>query len=335
MATMVAKSFRESEKTEPLLTAKQALAGALAGATTSLILHPLDTAKTFRQTDPKRYTGVLKTLRLIAAERGFTSLYCGLLPAMLGTAPSSAVYFSTYELSKRTLGRLNDELDAGIARVSVNMLAAAFGNVTSSALFVPKEVMKQRLQVGLGGSVPEAATILYREAGVRGFYSGYFSTLMRNIPSNALKFMLYEEIKHFILFHSDSADLSTKQHLLAGGLAGLLSSFVTTPMDVMKTKYATGKAANLNIAGLASKILREEGVRGLFVGLRPRLMWSALFASIGLTCYETFKKLLTGDQSRWTVKRITRTPASRKCAFQPQVVPVNAKFCLARKCVIE
>lgn len=78
----------------------------------------------------------------------------------------------------------------------------------------------------------QAATILYREAGVRGFYSGYFSTLMRNIPSNALKFMLYEEIKHFILYHSNSADLSTEQHLLAGGLAGLLSSFVTTPMDV-------------------------------------------------------------------------------------------------------
>lgn len=74
--------------------------------------------------------------------------------------------------------------------------------------------------------------MLYQESGVRGFYVGYLATLMRNVPSTALKFMLYEEIKVLFLSFTQRNDLNTPEHLMAGGLAGLMSSFATTPMDV-------------------------------------------------------------------------------------------------------
>ena len=34
-----------------------------------------------------------------------------------------------------------------------------------------------------------------REKGIRGLYSGYQSTLMRNVPSAVMRFALYEELK--------------------------------------------------------------------------------------------------------------------------------------------
>mmetsp|Transcript_5204 Transcript_5204/g.15558 ORF Transcript_5204/g.15558 Transcript_5204/m.15558 type:complete len:331 (-) Transcript_5204:74-1066(-) len=300
---------------EGMIAAKQALAGALAGATTALMLHPLDTAKTFRQSDPHKYSGVVPTLRMVAASRGFPALYSGLLPAMLGSAPSSAVYFSTYEFSRRRLSKYRRKSNGSfLPRILINMLSAASGNVMSSVLFVPKEVLKQRLQFGLGHSVPEAASILFRESGIRGFYSGYFSTLMRNVPSTALKFMIYEEVKHMFLRFSNKSELSSHEHLAAGALAGLISSFATTPMDVMKTKYATGKGKGLNVFQLLQRTVRDDGIRGLYVGLRPRLIWAALFASIGFASYETFKGLLLGDQSRWIARR-PRRPTFRSTSL--------------------
>lgn len=151
--------MEDDHEVEISVAARQALAGALAGVTSSLILHPLDTAKTYRQSNPSMYVGVLPTLRSVASSRGVTALYSGIIPALFGSAPSSAVYFSTYEFSRRRLNRLKKgRLGLPLPRMAVNMLAAASGNVMSSAIFVPKEVLKQRLQVGMGRSVFEVGT---------------------------------------------------------------------------------------------------------------------------------------------------------------------------------
>ena len=101
--------------------------------------------------------------------RGPLAIYTGLPTAVFGAMPSSALYFGTYESVKtRLLGAAarmfppdgarggigNDVVRRGegeglhpAARAGAHAVAAACGNAASSLLFVPKEYVKQKIQV--------------------------------------------------------------------------------------------------------------------------------------------------------------------------------------------
>jgi hypothetical protein len=72
----------------------------------------------------------------------------------------------------------------------------------SCALFIPVDVVKERLQVqstrnmgySYSGSFNAFRTIL-KEEGARGLYKGYFATLFSYGPFSAIYFGVYEEVR--------------------------------------------------------------------------------------------------------------------------------------------
>jgi len=166
--------------------ARVALAGGIAGGVGTVILYPIDTAKTLRQTDPVKYPKIKDALldlffksaqvnprgpsESIAKGNFFhvSEAYRGVTSATLGAIPSSALYFGAYELAKRRIGQValnwhaRERIREGTAptspyavstaqlpsltRIFVHSLAAASGNAMSSLVFVPKEYIKQQLQ---------------------------------------------------------------------------------------------------------------------------------------------------------------------------------------------
>ena len=139
-----------------------ALAGGLAGGLTNGVLHPLDTAKTLRQrvllpNGSRKYANTAAAFVRILKERGPAGLYGGLAPAVVGAIPSSALYFGTYEAVKRRLKQEASNLGARNAgscpdlerhiQTPIYMASAVCGNAASSLVFVPKEFVKQQLQV--------------------------------------------------------------------------------------------------------------------------------------------------------------------------------------------
>lgn len=292
-----------------------ALAGALAGMFTNTLLHPLDTVKTLRQTDPANYRGVAPALVRVVQLRGPFALYAGIAPALLGSALSSALYFGVYELAKTQLSSLApDAFRDRRQRVPLTALSAACGNVASSVLFVPKEVVKQRMQAGLhSGRFFSAAVAVVRTSGMPGLYRGYKATLLRNIPSTMIRFALYEELKILGVRAKGGQQLKPREFVLAGALAGATSSAFTTPMDVVKTRLATGVIEpGAGIAGALKDIFQRDGVAGLFVGLRPRLIWAALFAAVGFSSYEMCKAWVMGMRTGNLERQIARGSARRQ-----------------------
>lgn len=174
-----------------------ALAGGLAGGLSNAIIYPIDTVKTMMQTDRnlRKFPQVLKKLRTT----GYSRLYAGVTPAVVGSIPSSMLYFGSYEFMKRWLAI---HMPASVShftpiyRPSIHFIAAACGNLVSSIVFVPKEVIKQQLQAYRTGSLPwntaravskinswTICKIIYAESGIKGFFPSYKATLARNIPS--------------------------------------------------------------------------------------------------------------------------------------------------------
>mmetsp|Transcript_2845 Transcript_2845/g.7816 ORF Transcript_2845/g.7816 Transcript_2845/m.7816 type:complete len:421 (-) Transcript_2845:417-1679(-) len=271
-----------------------ALAGGVAGATGSAVLYPLDSAKTLRQSDPSAYSSVRDALlQMLRSRNALRRVYSGILPAALGAIPSSALYFGAYESSKMALKKLtgedSDENGYG-KRLFVHGLAAASGNVISSFVFVPKEVIKQQLQVRHAeGAARTTVRSIVRQKGLSGLYAGYGATLLRNIPSATIRFVLYEELKR--KWATQDGDASTAKRagaFLAGAVAGSVSSFAMTPIDVVKTRMATGSCP-LGVRSCMLHVLQEVGWSGLYAGAGARVLWSGAFSAIGFGTFELVK----------------------------------------------
>ena len=177
------------------------ITGGLAGGISNAILYPIDTIKTMQQSD-KSIKGFKSAIAKLQGSRGgLFKLYSGFWPAVIGSVPSSAIYFGSYETSKRLLF---DNYQNRMSRPVIHMLAAASGNIMSSFVFVPKDAIKQQMQAIKTGSIPwvrmspfysptardrgsvtlfEVMKSIMKKKGIRGFYPNYRATLMRNIPS--------------------------------------------------------------------------------------------------------------------------------------------------------
>mgnify|MGYP003387405165 CR=1 FL=1 len=60
---------------------------------------------------------------------------------------------------------------------------------------VPTEVIKLRLQTGRYDRALVGIKSLFVEEGIRGFYRGFGTTLLRDVPFSAIQFPLYEKMK--------------------------------------------------------------------------------------------------------------------------------------------
>jgi solute carrier family 25 (mitochondrial S-adenosylmethionine transporter), member 26 len=324
---------------------KTAVAGGVAGAVGTLVLYPLDAAKTLRQASPQQFSSVRAALMHKCYTR---TVYRGLGTAVWGAMPSSALYFGAYETMRQAIGRyilwprhqqrrlgfsrqqcypINlSELDVSWqTRCAWHAAAAASGNLLSSAIFVPKELIKQRLQFALGStgsagtSLRKVVTDIVLQDGLSGLYRGYRATVLRNIPSAALRFCLYEEFKRHVLATSldkDCAPAFSWRLFVAGAAAGALASGIMTPIDVIKTKIATGTCP-VDLPSCVHSVVTQHGVSALWSGAGSRMLSSAAFSAIGFGTFEGVRRWLgvastVSDRRSATTTRAKPTTESGK-----------------------
>lgn len=262
------------------------ISGAVAGFTVDAILFPLDTLKTRLQiatTEAARRPGAL-----------LSGLYAGFGPAVLASAPAAAAFFGVYDYLKRTLAdRFSNVSDRYTP--FFHMLAAAGGDVASSTVRVPFEVVKQRIQSGMYTSPIAAVKSIAAKEGFGGFFAGYTSLVLRELPFDALQFPLYEFLKS-ALASRQKRHLHTWETSVCGSIAGGVAAAVTTPLDVVKTRLMTQSLSNPKYLGIIHgirTIASEEGSAALMSGVVPRVMWISLGGAIFFGAFEAAKKAVT------------------------------------------
>lgn len=299
------------------------LAGGFGGMVGDTSMHSLDTVKTRQQGYPHnpKYKHMVPAYRTILKEEGFfRGLYGGYTPAILGSFPSTAAFFATYEYTKR---RLINEY--GINETMSYFVAGVLGDLASSIFYVPSEVLKTRLQLQGKFNNPftkecgynykgliNAVSSIAKKEGPSTFVFGYKETLFRDLPFSALQFAFYEKFRQLAIFYNKSPDLPVSLELLTGAAAGGLAGTLTTPLDVIKTRIQTAtntaelsefssiktsnpvvkfvsKSSTLN--ALAS-IYKHDGIIGAFSGVGPRFIWTGIQSSIMLLLYQVSLKQL-------------------------------------------
>ena len=78
-------------------------------------------------------------------------------------------------------------------------------------------------------------------------------------------------------------------NIIAASIAGATTSFLTLPLDVIKTKkQVLEKYSKLNSYLVMQNILKNEGIKGLYTGAKPRIMKVMIHCTLMLSMYEGF-----------------------------------------------
>lgn len=98
------------------------------------------------------------------------------------------------------------------------------------------------------------------------------------------------------------------ENCILGSTAGAIAAGVTTPLDVVKTRLMTQtKFAQedryVGIRHAMLQIVKEEGVKTLFSGVRQRVIWIGFGGTIFFGTYEECKRRLQSQMK--TTRRKT------------------------------
>ncbi|KAF9609134.1 hypothetical protein IFM89_013388 [Coptis chinensis] len=274
-------------------------AGGMAGAFTYVCLLPLDTIKTKLQTKgaTQIYKGSVDAIVKTFQAKGILGFYSGISAVIVGSTVSSAIYFGTCEFGKSFLSKFS-----GYPSVLIPPTAGAMGNIVSSAVMVPKELITQRMQASVVGRSWQVLLSILQKDGILGLYAGYTATLLRNLPAGVLSYSSFEYLKAAVLAKTKKGHLEPFESVCCGALAGAISASLTTPLDVVKTRLMTQAqvevgtkiAANVygGVTSTVKQILLEEGWVGFTRGMGPRVLHSACFSALGYFAFETARLML-------------------------------------------
>lgn len=183
-----------------------------------------------------------------------------------------------------------------------NLSTGAIARASAGMIMMPITVIKVRFESNLYSykSLSEAAAAILKTEGIKGFFSGFGATAVRDAPYAGLYVLLYEQSKKRLsqiqnaAYKIETPDLqsgitSTKSisiNFLSGIIAACLATTLTNPFDAIKTRLQLMPGKYGNMSAAAQMIIREDGFRSFFNGLGLRVGRKAISSALAWTLYE-------------------------------------------------
>jgi solute carrier family 25 S-adenosylmethionine transporter 26 len=182
-------------------------------------------------------------------------------------------------------------------------LSAATGNTIASGMRVPYEVVKQKLQTGVYANVGDALRDCFLQTLFRN--GGVASQMLRDIPYAIITFLTYEHLKEVWKPRASSKFPEVPLRswdLLVGGLLGGVGSYMTNPMDVIKTRLQTSSGLyGGSILTCMALTWQEGGPQAFLRGSVPRLLHKIPANAFFFLFYEFFRSVLNVEDDISTI----------------------------------
>lgn len=248
--------------------------------------------KTFEFNIFQMMHGVEATFALNQLQKeGLTYLYRGMLPPLLQRSLSMSVMFGIYDeclqpLQKRKVNIYIAKTTAGVVAGCVEATLMPFERI-QTLLIHPKYHLKFK-------NTAHAARHIARHYGIKEFYRGLTPILLRNGPSNALFFIIRDELKKHMP-PQEKVFYQSLQNFLSGAMIGAFLSTLYYPLNVIKIAMQCELGGpHRTIVYEFRYILRKRGLKfsnfyhGALLNItRAFLSWGIINAS-----YEIFRQIL-------------------------------------------
>ena len=133
---------------------------------------------------------------------------------------------------------------------------------------------------------------LARTEGLRSLWSGLSPALVMAVPSTALYFTAYEELRGLLTGvlgdHTATGNVPVAA-LLAGATARTAAATVISPLELVRTKMQSRSSSHGIVSAIRADVAEQGGVRGLWRGLGPTLWRDVPFSAMYWGGYEMAK----------------------------------------------
>jgi solute carrier family 25 citrate transporter 1 len=138
---------------------------------------------------------------------------------------------------------------------------------------------------------------IFKEQGASGVYKGALPTVLKQSTNQGTRFLVYGETRKFLDNYFKSTIF---KDFLSGCFAGICSVFVNNPIDVVKTQLQGLEAKKYNgTVDCFVKILQNEGIKGFYKGVTPRLMRVSLDVALTFTIFSKMNDIVIGKYLNW------------------------------------
>ncbi|CAJ0581654.1 unnamed protein product, partial [Mesorhabditis spiculigera] len=272
-------------------------AGTMGGIANVYAGQPLDTVKVKIQTFPHLYANWVVCLKETWGVSGLRGLYAGTVPALAANIAENAVLFAAYGYCQKAIGSLFGHPDPKAMSPLENAASGSFAACFAATVLCPTELVKCKLQAARELNPTKKFTpysvcrqILKRE-GPRGFFTGMTPTLAREVPGYFFFFGVYETCRYMLTPVGKTKDeIGLFRTAVSGSFGGMALWASIFPADVVKSRMQVGVRGGFK--HVLKQILKEQGIRGLYTGLLPTLIRSALASGCLFVCYEETSRVL-------------------------------------------
>ncbi|CAA2953919.1 adenine nucleotide transporter BT1, chloroplastic mitochondrial [Olea europaea subsp. europaea] len=172
------------------------------------------------------------------------------------------------------------------------LISGAIAGAVSRTAVAPLETIRTHLMVGSSGhSTMEVFDNIMKTDGWPGLFRGNFVNVIRVAPSKAIELFVYDTVnKNLSLKLGEQPKLRIPPSLIAGACAGVSSTLVTYPLELLKTRLTIQGGVYNGLLDAFIKILREGGPGELYRGLTPSLIGVIPYAATNYFAYDTLRK---------------------------------------------
>jgi len=283
------------------------LAGGICATISHSFTTPIDVIKTRQQVDESlKDLGLIKSgMKIVKDDGSLNALVAGLGPTTFGYLFEGALKFGIYEVLKPAIKSILARLATMTSMSYLNskllalLISGSVAGTVASIALCPMEALRIRLvakpEFAARGWVNGGLTMIENE-GVRGLSKGLTAMMSKQVPYTITKnvsfdiltttsysvartcgYMITKEMKIFI-------------PLVSAMAASVLSCISSQPGDMLLS-VVNAQEGDRRTRDFAKDILKNNGFKGFFTGMRARFLHVGLIVTVQLLIYDFVKRL--------------------------------------------
>lgn len=271
-----------------------AIAGAGGGALSMIVTYPLVTLSTLAQTTKRKKDDGdgehgAQNLKDVLRSKGVAGLYLGLESALYGVTLSNFVYYYFYEFTLNVFHRANASSrrrGKGLSTTQLIVTGAIAGAITvvgTNPVWVANTRMmtKAKKQGERSHSTLKTILEIVETDGVLTLFAGVLPALVL-VVNPIIQYTIFEQAKNVVIAANGVQNFTAIKAFFIGALGKLVATTLTYPYITLKSRMhvkkkkleaAAGSEAEVELSMVQeiTKIVREEGLEGLYRGLAIKL----------------------------------------------------------------
>ncbi len=176
------------------------------------------------------------------------------------------------------------------------VVAGGCAGVMSRSITAPLERVRLAAQTGNmeGGSMGTVLGRIYAKEGVRGLFRGNLANCIRVFPTGAITLTTYLNLLKLTPADKHMDAMEPVYRVMCAGTAAAVGNTLTYPLDVVRARMTLVGAGGARYSGIMDAlrcIHVQEGIKGLYKGIRPTLIAVVPFVAVQQTTVDVTKGL--------------------------------------------